>query len=56
MWNWQFEVAAYNLHMANASVLVHGDPNNLNYDNSSNPGFWARAKIPLSNRESAQYH
>ena len=41
VWNWQFEVATYNLHMANASVVVHGDPNRLNYDNSSNTGYWA---------------
>lgn len=41
VWNWQFEVATYNLHMANASVLAHGDPNHLNYDNCSNEGFWA---------------
>ena len=41
VWNWQFEVAGYNLHMANASVLVHGDPNHLNYDNASNAGYWA---------------
>ena len=41
VWNWQFEVATYNLHTANASVLVHGDPNRLNYDNCSNTGYWA---------------
>ena len=35
VWNWQFEVATYNLHMANTSVVVHGDPNHLNYDNWS---------------------
>ena len=41
VWNWQFDVATYNLHTANGSVLVHGDPNRLNYDNCSNTGYWA---------------
>ena len=41
VWNWQFRQAVDNLHAANESVLKDGDPNKLNYDNCSNPGYWA---------------
>ena len=41
VWNWQFEVATFNLHAANASVLNNGDPNNFNYDGCNNSGYWA---------------
>lgn len=40
VWNYQFEQAHYSLAAANASVLA-GDPLHLNYDNSSNPGYWS---------------
>ena len=39
-------MATYNLHTANESVLVHGDPNRLNYDNCSNTGYWAWRGAP----------
>ena len=38
VWNWGFEVAGYNLHAANASVLDDGDPHRFNYDGCNNPG------------------
>lgn len=41
MWNWQFEQASYNLQVANASVVLDGDPLHLNYDACNNPGYWA---------------
>ena len=45
MWNWQFEQATYNLHAANASVLVDGDPFRLNYDGVNNSGYWAWRRV-----------
>ena len=41
VWNWGFRQAVDNLIAANYSVLHDGDPHHLNYDNCSNPGFWA---------------
>jgi hypothetical protein len=41
VWNWQFRQATDNLYAANYSVLHDGDPHHLNYDNCSNPGYWA---------------
>ena len=41
VWNWGFPQAVANLHAANESVLRDGDPHHLNYDNCSNPGYWA---------------
>jgi hypothetical protein len=41
VWNWQFPQATANLRAANDSVLNHGDPYHFNYDNCSNPGYWA---------------
>jgi hypothetical protein len=41
VWNWGFPQSRANLHAANDSVLNHGDPNHLNYDNCSNPGYWS---------------
>jgi len=41
VWNWGFSQATYNLEMANASVVLGGDPHQLNYDNCSNAGYWA---------------
>jgi hypothetical protein len=41
VWNWGFPQATANLRAANASVYNDGDPYHFNYDNSSNPGYWA---------------
>lgn len=45
VWNWQFEQATYNLHMANSSVVNDGDPNRLNYDGCNNTGYWAWRRV-----------
>lgn len=45
VWNWQFEQATYNLHMANSSVVNDGDPFRLNYDNCNNSGYWAWRRV-----------
>jgi hypothetical protein len=41
VWNWEFLQSKVNLHAANDSVLNHGDPYHLNYDNCSNGAYWA---------------
>jgi hypothetical protein len=41
VWNWGFRQAGDNLRAANYSVLHDGDPHQFNYDNCSNPGYWA---------------
>ena len=41
VWNWGFPQSVANLHAANDSFLNHGDPYHFNYDNCSNPGYWA---------------
>ena len=50
VWNWQFRQATDNLHAANDSVLNHGDPYHLNYDNCSNPGYWAWRRTAYQNQ------
>jgi hypothetical protein len=40
VWNWEFPQSHVNLAAANDSVLHHGDPNHLNYDNCSNVYYW----------------
>ena len=44
VWNWQFEVATYNLREANTSVNS-GDPHRFNYDNITNPGYYAWRRV-----------
>ena len=41
LWNWGFVQTRANYDVAQDSVINHGDPNKLNYDNCSNPGYWA---------------
>jgi hypothetical protein len=41
VWNTAFQQGKDNIRMANDSVLNHGDPLHLNYDNCSNPYYWA---------------
>ena len=41
LWNWGFPQAISNLHAANDSVLHHGDPYHLNYDNTSDVHTWS---------------
>ena len=45
VWNWGFPQSRANLHAANDSVVNHGDPYHFNYDNCSNPGYWAWRRI-----------
>jgi hypothetical protein len=40
VWNWAFPQSHTNLAFANDSVINHGDPNHLNYDNCSNVYYW----------------
>lgn len=53
VWNWQFEQASYNLRMANASVLLDGDPFRLNYDNVSNAGYWHWRRVAYMAKHTA---
>ena len=41
VWNTGFQQGKDNIRFANDSVLNHGDPYRLNYDNCSNPYYWA---------------
>lgn len=41
VWNTGFQQGKDNIRMANDSVYNHDDPLNLNYDNCSNPYYWA---------------
>lgn len=41
VWNTAFQQGKDNIRFANNSVLNHGDPYHLNYDNVSNPYYWA---------------
>jgi hypothetical protein len=41
VWNWGFRQAGDNLRAASYSVLHDGDPHQFNYDNCSDPGYWA---------------
>ncbi len=40
VWNWAFPQSHTNLAFANDSVVNHGDPNHLNYDNCANVYYW----------------
>ena len=41
VWNYGFSQAHTNVDLANDSVVNHGDPYHLNYDNCSNVYYWA---------------
>ena len=41
VWNTAFQQGKDNIRIANDSVYNHGDPLHLNYDNCSNPYYWA---------------
>jgi hypothetical protein len=45
VWNYRFPQATINLLAANDSVYNHGDPFHFNYDNITNPEYWAYRRI-----------
>eukprot|EP00039_Didymoeca_costata_P021074 m.343321 g.343321 ORF g.343321 m.343321 type:complete len:722 (-) comp22693_c0_seq1:162-2327(-) len=44
VWNWMFPVADWNINEAKIAVK-NGDPAHFNYDNCSNPGYWAWRRV-----------
>lgn len=54
MWNWEYPQSHANLAAANESVLKDGDPYHFNYDNCSNPGYWAWRRTAYQIKHVAQ--